>query len=192
MSPDRAPPATSRPAYFAAFAVGPLRDSSGSSAPATEEMSATSGLTGSCWLPGVIHRQPFSVSAIEGDPGSDERGRLGDDAEGVLVVSLPPAARPLQRRALQREDVPPDQRGDHVQIRGWSMTRSWISRRRWSMWIPQQMLEARVGVLLFAAEPATPADLRSAVSRVVSSLSRAWAWTRSDAMATMCRDVVCN
>ena len=43
MSPDRAPPATSRPAYFAAFAVGPLRDSSGSSAPATEEMSATSG-----------------------------------------------------------------------------------------------------------------------------------------------------
>jgi hypothetical protein len=31
----------SRPAYFAGFAVGPLRDSSGSSAPATEEMSAT-------------------------------------------------------------------------------------------------------------------------------------------------------
>ena len=92
----------------------------------------------------------------------------------------------------RREDIPPDQRGDHVRIRGWSMTRSWISRRRWSMWIPQQMLEARVGVLLFAAEPATPADL------LVDGLSRRFVPVPSVGLDTLRRDghnvrvVVCN
>jgi hypothetical protein len=74
-SPGSSSAGRSRPAYLAATGVKPLRDSSGSSAPSTAKMpasrvsppwpadSSASGYTGSFCEPGVIHRQPFSVSA---------------------------------------------------------------------------------------------------------------------------------
>jgi hypothetical protein len=137
---------------------------------------------------GVIHRHPFSVSAIE---AAQERVRLGvmmwEESWWYPCPLLP--GRCNEELRLQREDIPPDQRGDHFQLRGWSMTRSWISRRRWSVWTPQQMLEAGLGVSLLPPKRPHPRTYWSTVSRVVSSMSRALAL---DALRRNVRVVVCN
>ena len=128
-SPGSSTAGCSRPAYLAATGVRPLRDSSGSSAPVIDGMSASSavaavaGLLVGVRVDGLVlaaggdpEAAVLGVGAVERDPGADQRVGLGDDVERVLVVALAGAARALdEQHRLQREDVGPDQRGDDVE-----------------------------------------------------------------------------